>query len=54
MPRRGKGGIGLKKLIGIALAVIGVFIIIDLLPMYIWRLLLGLGLMFMGWILFNS
>lgn len=50
--RRKKGFIG-QKIIGIVLALAGAFILIDIIPIYVWWLLLALGLIVGGWLLFN-
>lgn len=54
MGRRRRTGIGGQKILGIVLALAGAFILIDMLPVYVWWLILGLGLIIVGWVLFNT
>jgi glucose dehydrogenase len=42
-----------RKFAGLALAVAGIAIVIDILPGYLWILLLGFGLIWAGWLVFR-
>lgn len=54
MGRRRKTGLGGHRILGILLALGGAFILVDLLPLYVWWLVLAVGLIVVGWLLFNS
>jgi glucose dehydrogenase len=42
-----------RKVAGLALAVAGIAIVIDSLPGFVWILLLGFGLIWAGWLMFQ-
>lgn len=54
---RGRGRIGMgalpRKLAGIILAVVGLALIVNKVPVIIWWFVLGTGLIFLGWKLYT-
>ncbi|NLZ92793.1 MAG: hypothetical protein GX922_02055 [Firmicutes bacterium] len=42
-----------RKITGLALAVTGIAVVINTLPKYLWLLIVGFGLIWVGWILFR-
>lgn len=54
MGRRNKFSLNARKIIGLILAVVGAYILIDMVPSYLWWMFLGFGLLVSGWLLFNS
>lgn len=51
--RRKRGGSG-GKIIGILFALIGVYLLVSTLPIYVWKIFIGLVLIVVGWLLFNA
>ncbi|SES74077.1 hypothetical protein [Anaerobranca gottschalkii] len=51
--RRKRGGNG-RKILGILFALIGVYILVSTLPIYVWWIVIGLVFIIVGWLLFNA